>query len=346
MTNSTKISRCLVIIEILVNTLNLVNTEHLKMEEKLEQFMKDQSQFSKHLEELCTDTNNNINNLSRRFSTLENKVSNLDQRIDTFEKELVDCKNSASFLSDKYDDHQKKLDEQQRQIVNLSSENEDLKIILDNINNELEAEKSNRNKDSQYHRSSINVKILGIPVQPGEEGYVIVDGKKVKSSSSDNHKTREVIRILADAAEINDFNTNQVDVCHRIGNYSYCPIIIRFTRKQDRENFFRQRGRFKNIDISEVAIATTMKELTNWRDEKTKYQPRKDWTNEYPRLNVVEHLTNMNNELLKAASIKARALQYKFPGYVLNGEVRVKRTENSHHISINSNSDLVKIKND
>ena len=89
-----------------------------------------------------------------------------------------------------------------------------------------------------------------------------------------------------------------------------------------------------------------MKELTNWRDEKTKYQPRKDWTNEYPRLNVVEHLTNMNNELLKAASIKARALQYKFPGYVLNGEVRVKRTENSHHISINSNSDLVKIKND
>ena len=56
-----------------------------------------------------------------------------------------------------------------------------------------------------------------------------------------------------------------------------------------------------------------------------------------------ESLTRMNNELLKSAKQVASALDYKYKGYVINGEVRVKSADGEKFIAIKCKSDLKKI---
>ena len=56
-----------------------------------------------------------------------------------------------------------------------------------------------------------------------------------------------------------------------------------------------------------------------------------------------ESLTRTNRTLLKEAKIISKQLNYKCTGYTINGEVRVKRNENSEHIAILCKKDLLKI---
>ena len=60
---------------------------------------------------------------------------------------------------------------------------------------------------------------------------------------------------------------------------------------------------------------------------------------------VNESLTDMNRTLLKEAKTISKNLhyRYKYTGYILNGKVRVKKSENSGHISITFKKDLEKI---
>ena len=55
-----------------------------------------------------------------------------------------------------------------------------------------------------------------------------------------------------------------------------------------------------------------------------------------------ESLTRMNSDLLKAANQKASTLDYKYKGYVINGEVRVKSADGEKFIAIKCHSDLKK----
>ena len=56
-----------------------------------------------------------------------------------------------------------------------------------------------------------------------------------------------------------------------------------------------------------------------------------------------ESLTRTNRTLLKEAKTISKQLNYKFTGYTINGEVRVKRNEKSEHIAILCKKDLLKI---
>ena len=58
---------------------------------------------------------------------------------------------------------------------------------------------------------------------------------------------------------------------------------------------------------------------------------------------VNESLTHMNRTLLKESKTISKNLHYKYTGYTFNGEVRVKKSENSGHISISCKKDLEKI---
>ncbi len=56
-----------------------------------------------------------------------------------------------------------------------------------------------------------------------------------------------------------------------------------------------------------------------------------------------EHLTKRNKDLLKAARFALKD-SYEYPGYVLNGEIRVKFSESDKYIVIRSEADIEKLK--
>ena len=61
------------------------------------------------------------------------------------------------------------------------------------------------------------------------------------------------------------------------------------------------------------------------------------------RTYINESLTKENRELLKLAMEEAKKLKYKYKGYTVRGEVRVRKNESSDYIVIWSKSDVQKI---
>ena len=52
-------------------------------------------------------------------------------------------------------------------------------------------------------------------------------------------------------------------------------------------------------------------------------------------------LTSMNRMSLREARKESKRLKYEFPGYTVNGQVRVKKSKSSEYIPINSKHCLV-----
>ncbi len=231
-----------------------------------------------------------------------------------------------------------------------------LRASLNNLQNELSQETVLRNREQQYHRTSLNVKLCGVPPQDGEE-----DPKSVSNATS-----LEVIKRVCVAAKI-EYDPNAIDVCHRLGKSDgehSSPIIIRFKTKFSRFNFFKQKHKLKGLTPAEV-------DLSGFEHDDSRQQrdsrdggfgarggfgagrggsDRGFGNGGFPQpainLNFIymqEHLTKRNKDLLKAARAALKN-DYDFPGYALNGEIRVKCTENDKYIVINSEADIEKLK--
>ena len=124
-----------------------------------------------------------ISNISNKLDNLEEKLKGEITRID---KRLIEVEKSQDFISKEYEKYRHISNNiTTKKNVLIEKENITLKGQLDNIQHELEQEKAARNEDAQYHRSSLNVKITGIPIQQGEE--------KIKQASN-NITALEVIK--------------------------------------------------------------------------------------------------------------------------------------------------------
>ena len=98
-----------------------------------------------------------------------------------------------------------------------------------------------RNQLAQYHQSSLNVILAGIPLQPNEQ--------------SDNPwEVLKVIDKVAVKGGFTGYNKGDIDVAHRLpakkGNPS---IIIRFKSKSVRMNFY---SREPNFVVSQLSLWT------------------------------------------------------------------------------------------
>ena len=121
---------------------------------------------------------------------------------------------------------------------------------MDDLRNDLEQEKIGRNYSDQYHRTSINIKLCGVPAKPGED---------VRGDTASNPVTLDVVRTICRQLDVHLPN-DAVDVVHRLGDGSTAPIIIRFASKSACTNFVRQKGKFniasESVDLSNVQAPT------------------------------------------------------------------------------------------
>ena len=107
----------------------------------------------------------------------------------------------------------------------------------------------------------------------------------------------------------------------------YCSKIARF-----RNNFFEQKKKIRNLHVDQVTT-----ENENFPGNVTDKRPPNTF------VYVNESLTPEGKELLSLARARASERGYKFRGWTVKGNVRVRKAEDSPIIDIRSKRDLVKI---
>ena len=66
----------------------------------------------------------------------------------------------------------------------------------------------------------------------------------------------ELLKIVASNADIKGFEENQVDVAHQTSRRKTAPIIVKFVKKNDGINFYRQRK--KGYDLKENQVVSSV----------------------------------------------------------------------------------------
>ena len=313
-----------------------------------------------------TDIKKTVDQFDGRFAAIEkrtqeneNKLLKFDDRVTAIDTKVVDCVESTKFVSDQYDGlkttvegYKLKLDQLSSQFSSLDKENVNLKAGINDTLNQLEQEKSGRNQDAQYLRTSLNLKLCGLPLQPGED---------IRTETPSNPVTLALINRVCDTANISML-PNAIDVCHRLGFERRSPIIIRFTSKSSRFQFHSQRSKLVNISTQNVDYTNlpkvTVTEKPNTRGGgasrgsrgaahagDTRVNPNAiEGETEKHNIYVQEHLTKYNKDLLKEAKEVFGELDFEYPGYAKDGEVRVKqKTDSKPHI-IRCRTDIKRLK--
>ena len=201
-------------------------------------------------------------------------------------------------------------------------------------------------RDRQYLRQSYNIKIGNIPTVTGED---------VQTKTATNPVTLDVVKQVAQQTDML-LPLTAIDVCHRLGSEPSSPIIIRFRSKSDRWNFAAQKEKLKNvtaadIDLSGIQVPKHIQTALEKRktDGRGPRPARGGYKNATQRKPVVrdgsesiflqDHLTQRNKDLLKEAKAAFKQT-FQYPGYVMNGEIRVKRHEDEKFHVIKSSADI------
>ena len=133
---------------------------------------------------------------------------------------------------------------------------------------------------------------------------------------TDTEDCRDLITKLVVLANITRFNISQIDMIHRTSKKSTAPIIVLFTRKTDRLNFYNQQHKVKGLTNLHFS---TQKEV-----EEGEYQEVILNTNQganYIYIYINKSLAQENSRLLKETRIKSKGKKYKHKGCTYNGQV-------------------------
>ena len=133
-----------------------------------------------------------------------------------------------------------------------------------------------------------------------------------------------------------NLDVSRIDIAHRISEKGAAAIIALFNRKAVRINFYRQKNKLLKFWANH-----TVKPNVNIDDHSDSEVslPGLEQENSYICMN--ESLTSMNRILLREARKWSKSLEYEFPGYAVNRQVRVKKSKSSEYIPINRKRDLL-----
>ena len=353
-------------IKLLTDGKAVLSSESTKMDlnKRFDDLFAKMNENSKELKDKMDTIDEKLTGISKKIETLDGKVKNIetkqtadDIRLTQIEKLLGEYKilinentDSCKFTSDSYD----KIKDLPNDVDAIKRENAQLKKANDDLNNKLKAEKIARNAGEQYHRTSLNIKLCGVPFQPLEE----------EPQTVSNPITLQVIKKVCEAASI-IFDPSSVDVCHRLGESSAnnpSPIIIRFKTKNMRFHFFNQKKKLQDLsstdldfsDITNDLVVESFKKAMNdrgrgcgrgrgrGRGRGGRGAGQDEGRRQTFAIYMQEDLTKYNKDLLKAAREKLGD-SYKWAGYVKNGEIRARKEEGMDYDLITCFADIDKL---
>ena len=112
-------------------------------------------------------------------------------------------------------------------------------------------------------------------------------------------------------------------------------------RKRDRLNFFSQKSKIK--DITGHQFQNLGSENTNSAINIIENSDDSDYSHSPSYVYLNDSLTAENRQLLQETRTEAKKRNFKFKGYTVNGQVRVRISEQSEPIIIMCMEDLLKI---
>ena len=113
--------------------------------------------------------------------------------------------------------------------------------------------------------------------------------------------------------------------------------------------FFRQKKALYHIKITDLGLSSSVSRgnnVTNTRGDHSKQYITRSSSSRLQKADNVymqESLTRYSSDLLGKCKLAASALNYKFPGYVIRGQIRCKKNETSSYLRIRCPSDLLNI---
>ena len=254
--------------------------------------------------------------LNKMEEILKKDINELRTTVEGIEK-------SQEVISTNFDRQKSKIQDLINDNKKIHLENVQLKKEIDETNTKQEENEIKINQLEQYNRSSFMLEISGIPRKTSEDAVKLIEKVAIK-------------------AKIMNFNTEQIDVAHRTSRKATAPIIVLFKTKSDRNNFFKQKRNIFSVSAEQIV------QYSNDTDDvgEVSMPGLEDGTQNNRKkgsLFINESLTHTNRILLKEARSISKQLNYKFAGYTVNGEVRVRKSDHSEHIAILSKKDLLKI---
>lgn len=245
-------------------------------------------------------------------SKLDEKLQPLKFQVEDLSLTIESLKSSLQFISDKYDNILKSVQNLKTGNTALQLENKSLKHKVFNLRRDLDQSRTVTNNMEQYSRRDC-IEIKGIPGTPEED------------TTSIAIKTASLMGLT--------LSREDISISHRLSKPSYSEamsgptgtgerrgtpnIIVKFVRRETRDAFYRARRKLAGKTTDDLDLG------------------RYASNNIY----ISESLSPANRELFKSCLTFKKNRKYRFI-WTHNGRIYLRKEENSPAIMINSQKDL------
>ena len=193
------------------------------------------------LERLCKiekSTNDRLDLIEKKLS----RICIIENDMAIIEKNVEGVVKSQSFLSDKYDNQKKTMDNLVKKNVKIEQEMNN--ILHDNIEKikKIEVLENELNHLEQYGRWDM-LTLKGIPKHAGES-------------------TDDVMINVAKMLEV-DLSVSDIDISHRTSKNAHAGIIIKFNSRRKRNEIYGKRKNLKDKTVKELGFDSENKIYIN-----------------------------------------------------------------------------------
>lgn len=196
----------------------------------------------------------------------------MDKKILALTKQIQSMEESVKLFSDKYDEVQKSLKDQNISIKKLENENKNLKSSLKNLEARLSTSEAAALKQEQWSKQQ-NLEIIGIP-------------------EFENESLIMLLNKLANYAKV-ELKNDDIEFAHRVRAKRPTPgkprpIIIRFRERFVKDSFLSALRKKRGLNAKDIGM------------------------NSEENIFINEHLTIRNKQLLSKCKSKAKECGYKY----------------------------------
>ena len=227
-----------------------------------------------------------VNNMDKKVTRVEKKgdniateISDLKDNLEAYKKDsdeqmkvLGECVStieiSKQFLSDQYDRNKHLSENLIKKSSQADKELQELRAYLKKLDHYVKQEKIARIEQAQYLRRNM-VEISGIPRMADEKPVALITK-------------------MAQIAKFENFDASSIDVAHHISTKDEVPIIVLFTNRTAREDFYSQKRKLSAINVNQIM----------YEEEEGKYPDPEEQRDSSTFAFLNESLTNMDLGLL------------------------------------------------
>ena len=142
--------------------------------------------------------------INSKICILENKIDNLSKqtknKFDQIDNITVDLTKSQEFIARQYEEQKVHAENLLKKDTARDHEISKLIETVSDLRNQLGQECISRNQQAQYHRTSLNIVITGVLLQPGEED----------TNSYSNPATAAIVENIAKSVKFSTFHSSYV----------------------------------------------------------------------------------------------------------------------------------------